>query len=188
VSQDRFEAQILKLWMTTRIPFTRPTLQVATGLSRKRLEKRLDALCAAGVLDVDVDDAGEMVYAVRGAARPRGGPESIAELEKVSELKQASRALVRAGKAAGALAGRGRGGGGDGDQKSLVAAGALSFFLGPLGWLYSAPLSAVAPAAIGFLLAVWFLPHFLLVPLLTVGLPASALVGISYAWRHNNRG
>jgi hypothetical protein len=77
---------------------------------------------------------------------------------------------------------------GGGEQKSLIASGALSFFLGPLGWLYAAPLKDAAPAIAVFMLLVMVLPHLLLYPLLGVLLPLSALGGVAYAWGHNQRG
>ena len=49
------------------MPLTRPNLQFVTGVPRAKLDKWLDQLVADGVLDVDADDDGEMVWGVRGA-------------------------------------------------------------------------------------------------------------------------
>jgi hypothetical protein len=122
--------------MTTRVPFTRANLQFYTGLERAKLERKLDALVRGGVLDLDSDDAGEPVWSVVGADRPARGPTQIADVVGLEQLKGESHALAPLTK---------RGGGsflpalvrGDG-SKSILASGALSFFFGPLGWLYAA--------------------------------------------------
>ena len=101
-------------------------------------------MTVGGQLDADVADDGEMIWSVRGAARPPSGPETVAELEKVERARrrggdcaEGGRADARAG--ATGLATRG------GDEKSVVASGALSLVLGPLGWLYAAPLREAVP-------------------------------------------
>ena len=69
-----------------------------------------------------------------------------------------------------------------------MAAGALSFFLGPFGWLYAAPLKEAAPAIVVFLILCKLLPAMLLYPLLGLLMPLSALAGVSYAWLYNRQG
>jgi hypothetical protein len=186
LSQKSFEARILHLWVTTRIPFTRANLQVLTGVGRKRLDRWLDELCAAGVLDVDVSDAGDMTWSVRGAERPRSGAETVGEHSRMERLTAEvapakSTALALAGKLGG-LRAPSEGG------KSLVASGVLSFFFGPAGWLYAAPLKTAGPATLVYLILCMLLPKFLLLPLLGVTAPISALIGLGYAWRHNQHG
>ena len=73
-------------------------------------------------------------------------------------------------------------------RRSLVASGVLSFFFGPLGWLYAAPLKDALPGILLFTLLYAILPHFLLLPLLGVLLPVSALAGVTYAWLYNKQG
>ena len=185
MTKDQFEHQILSLWMTTRVPFTRANLQFVTGVARDKLSRWLDALVADGVLDVDSDEAGEMLWTVRGAERAATGPERPEDARKLNELKRqvrGSTALVKATLPALALPT-----GVDG-KKSLIASGALSFFLGPLGWLYAAPMKEAAGAIIIYVLACMLLPHFLLAPLVGILHPLSAAIGVAYAYRYNQKG
>ena len=85
-----------------------------------------------------------------------------------------------------------RGGGGllatpkEGD-KNVAVAGLLGL-LGPMGWFYAAPLREAGLATAAFMLVYWLVPHLILYPLMTLLLPASALVGAAYAWKHNRSG
>lgn len=192
MNRDGFEARVLDLWMTTRVPLTRTNLQYASGAKRRQVERWLDGMLADGVVDIGSDDDGEIEYTVRGAVLSRTGPQSITDVVKLKSLEsEVSGNLVRAGKAlalapgapsSGALAARG-----DGD-KSIVASAALSFFLGPVGWLYAAPLREALPAILVFALMYKILPMFLFAPLLGVLLPISAIAGAGYAWAHNQAG
>jgi hypothetical protein len=205
VNKRRFESRVLHLWVTTRVPLTRANLSVYSGAPLDRVVRWLDELVDSGVLELDSDDEGELFYRVRGAERPTSGPTHVGEIVKREQLEREvggrSRALVRSGGAgedpalarleresrklerrarqASALARRGGGGGGD---RSVVASAALSFFLGPLGWLYAAPLRTAAAGIGGFLLLYWLLPAFLFTPLLGLLLPASAAAGAYFAW------
>jgi hypothetical protein len=185
MSQKTFEARVLEIWMRSRITLTAAHVQHLTGASREQVKKWLDAMTVGGTLDADVADDGEMIWRVRGADRPKGGPETVAELERMerltAEVQGAGRVLARVSSVTGLTAGKG-------EQKSLVASGALSFFLGPLGWLYAAPLRESVPAAGVVLAAAMFVPHFLLAPLLGLVAPLSGLAGVYYAWRHNQTG
>ncbi|MDB4964831.1 MAG: uncharacterized protein JWN44_520 [Myxococcales bacterium] len=193
MTRDEFEHRLLSLWMTTRLPLTRANLQFVTGVPRAKLGKWLDQLVADGVLDVDSDDEGELIWGVRGAARATSGATSPEEVKKLADLKRevaSSTALVRAGAAslglrdvaAGLTTSHGA------NQKSLIASGALSFFFGPIGWLYAAPLKEAGPVILGYLLLCLIMPHLLLVPLLGLINPLSAAIGVAYAWRHNQKG
>jgi hypothetical protein len=191
VTRDDFEHRILSLWMTTRMPLTRANLQFVTGVPRAKLEKWLDQLVADGVLDVDSDDEGELVWGVRGAVRAGTGPQKPEDVKKLADLKQevaardgSASALVKFGAgAARSLATSG----GEGN-KSLIASGVLSFFFGPLGWLYAAPLKEAGVVALAYIILCALMPHFLLAPLLAIAHPLSAAIGVAYAWRHNQKG
>src|SRR5213596_3041682 len=143
--QRAFESRILEIWMRSCVPLTGAHVQHLTGVPRDKVGRWLEAMTVGGVLDADVADDGEMIWRVRGAERPASGPETVAELERMerltAEVQGASRVPARVSSMTG-LADRG-----GGDRKSLVASGALSLFLGPLGWLYAAPLREAVPAA-----------------------------------------
>ena len=64
----------------------------------------------------------------------------------------------------------------------------LSLVLGPLGWLYAAPLREAVPGVAIYVGLCSLLPHFLLVPLLGIAAPVSGVAGVYYAWRHNQTG
>ena len=64
----------------------------------------------------------------------------------------------------------------------------LSFFFGPIGWLYAAPLKEAGVAVLAYVILCALLPHFLLVPLMGLMHPLSAAIGIAYAYRHNQKG
>ncbi|HEX4458364.1 MAG TPA: hypothetical protein VIA18_10365 [Polyangia bacterium] len=176
--------------MTTRVPFTRANLQFYTGIQRTKLEAWLDELVGSGVLEVDSDDAGELVWSVIGAQRAANGTTDAAAAKKLEQLKgeiRPSRGNALMKRAPDLLATFGNGPPG-GDKKSLIASGALSFFLGPIGWLYAAPLKETLPAIGVYLVLMMVLPHVLLAPLLGLIAPLSAIAGTLYAWRHNQRG
>lgn len=73
-------------------------------------------------------------------------------------------------------------------KKSLILSGALSFFFGPLGWLYAGSLREALPAGAAFLLISYLLPTFLLLPLAGIALPISGIAGLVYAWQYNRTG
>lgn len=184
MNQQQFEASLLHLWMTSRVPMTRANLLFYTKASRARLDRWLDELVGDGVLDVDSDDEGEMVWAVRGAVRPASGPtrvEEVVKLERFSSQVGLARTALTVGSRASRALVRG---GGEGD-KSLIASGLLSFFLGPIGWLYAGSLREALPASVVFLLAGSLIARlFFFVPLM----PLCAVVGVLYAWRYNQNG
>ena len=194
MTRDEFEHRLLSLWMTTRMPLTRANLQFVTGVPRGKLGKWLDQLVADGVLDVDADDDGEMIWGVRGAARAGTGPDKPEEVKKLGDLK---REVAGAGAAAGAgMALVKYGGnaahsllasGGDG-KKSMIASGLLSFFFGPLGWLYAGSFKEAGVVALVYFLLCAIIPHLLLAPLLAVAHPLSAAIGLLYAWKYNQKG
>ena len=195
MTQQAFEARLLNLWMTTRVPLTRANLLYYTKAPRKRMGSWLDEMVADGVLEVDADGDGEMVWAVRGAKRPDSGPERIEEAgappaesselsDKLARLKRD--ALVHVGSATGiqlasqakSLLGPRKPG-----DKSLIASGLLSLFFGPFGLLYAAPWGVAVPLSIAMLIAMYLFGwHAIGFSLLF------AALGVAYAWRYNQNG
>ncbi|HEU5059381.1 MAG TPA: hypothetical protein VFU21_22765, partial [Kofleriaceae bacterium] len=103
MNREQFESRVLDLWMTTRIPLSRAHVQYHTGVARRQVNRWLDERVGEGVLEVDVDDEGEMLWKVPGAARPIDGPKTFADLEKVGRIREEARRKRREGRA-----GRGR--------------------------------------------------------------------------------
>ena len=209
MNREQFESRVLDLWMTTRIPLSRAHVQYHTGLARRQLNKWLDEMVGEGVLEVDVDDDGEMLWRVPGAARPIDGAKTFAELEKVGRIREEARRKLREGRAGGRGRPRARDGGDDDtlglglalarrasssleprdpdNRKSLLLSAGLSFF-GPLGWLYAGSLREALPAAAIALIVAAIVPTFLLMPVLWLVMPLSALTGLVYAWQYNRHG
>jgi hypothetical protein len=75
-----------------------------------------------------------------------------------------------------------------GKKKSILLSGILSLFFGPLGWLYAAPWAVAIPGSAAYLLVCAILPKFLLVYLLGLLAPLSALGGVVYAMGFNMAG
>ena len=76
-------------------------------------------------------------------------------------------------------------------EKSWLASGLLSLLLGPLGWLYAGAWREAIPAAAGWLgVAALFsmLPMFMMMPVMMVAMPVSAIVGVVYAAKFNRTG
>jgi hypothetical protein len=74
------------------------------------------------------------------------------------------------------------------DKKSILASGLLSFFLGPLGWFYAGPLKSAAIGGGAYILCASILPSFILVYILAVVAPVSAIAGVIYALGYNATG
>lgn len=77
-------------------------------------------------------------------------------------------------------------------EKSWIKSGVASLALGPIGWLYAGSLREAVPATAGWialaLLASKLLPVFLMMPVLMVVLPLSAIAGVVYALQYNRSG
>lgn len=205
-----FEQAVLELAMTTRVPLSRANLLFYTGAASKEAERFLNDLLRDGLLEFDSDDNGDILYTVRGIKRPStGGTEltrctscrraSVAgsrctrcgqsldprlrALREEMGLDKASTALALFNRRPGALVGPPAEG-----EKNLVVAGLLGLF-GPLGWLYAGAWREALPAAGAFIIMLKVLPAFLvswfIMPLL---IPASVLVSVLYAWKHNRSG
>jgi hypothetical protein len=186
--QEEFEAKVLELWTGTRVPLTRANLLVYTKVPRNQLDRMLNEMERARLLELDVDDDGELHWSVRGAARPRSGPESMAELDKKDRLSAEVDRLASGAQLALRAAGLKPTKASGKERKSLIASGALSFFFGPLGWLYAAPLKEAIPAIVVYLLIGAILPNFLLVYILGLVNIVSTIAGLLYAWSYNHEG
>lgn len=197
--------------MTTRVPLTRANLLFYTGAASKQAERWLDELLRDGLLEFDSNDEGDIIYSVRGIKRPTSGGTELTRCTACGRASVAGSRCSRCGqtldprlrslrddlgldKASTALAllnrraGLARPGLGAEGEKNLVAAGLLGLF-GPLGWLYAGAWREALPAAGVFLIMLKVLPAFLMswfiMPLL---IPASMLVSVLYAWKHNRVG
>lgn len=70
-------------------------------------------------------------------------------------------------------------------RKSVLVSGLLSFFLGPLGWLYAAPWKSAAIGAAAWVLAAAIIPTFILMYIAMLVCPLSAIAGVIYALGFN---
>ena len=77
-------------------------------------------------------------------------------------------------------------------EKSWIKSGVASALLGPAGWLYAGSLREAVPATLGWaalgIVASKLLPVFLMLPILLVVLPLSAIAGVVYALQFNRNG
>lgn len=77
-------------------------------------------------------------------------------------------------------------------EKSWIKSGVASLALGPIGWLYAGSMREAVPAAAATLaiaaLASKFLPVILMIPVLLVVAPLSAIAGVVYAMQFNRKG
>jgi hypothetical protein len=187
MKQPDFEAKVLELWTKSRVPLTRANLLVHTKASRSELDRRLDEMMKGNLIELDSDDDGELLWKVRGASRPTFGAETMAELDRKQRLSDDVDRLTSGAKLALHAAGLKKPAAAA-EKKSLIASGGLSFFFGPLGWLYAAPLKEAIPAIVVYLLVCSILPSFILVYILGLVNAASGLAGVLYAWSYNHEG
>jgi len=196
MTQHEFETAVLRLWTTTRIPLTRVNVQLYTDTPRDRIGRWMNELAVAGIVEVDSDDEGEVIWRVRGAQRSQTGPRSIDEWTRLRRLQREvdegdapkPRAAIST---AGALARVERWSppaGAVRDEKSLLASGLLSFIFGPFGWLYAAPLKDAGVGILAVTIVSALLPATLAASLLGVVAPLSALAGLVYAQQYNSTG
>lgn len=181
------------MWTKTKIPMTRANAlayaEAIFAMPIAQTQLALDDLILLGTVIAEHNGVDELLL-IPGEMRPSLGPRTVAEAVTLERLdREAGSALavktpawmLAAPKEEPAV-----------DQKSVVAAGALSFVFGPLGWLYAAPLKEALPAIGAYVLvstlASMFLPAFVATVLGGAGLVASALIGMVYANRFNKTG
>lgn len=187
MTQDDFEAAVLELWTKTRVPLTRANVVSYTKVPRTKAERWLDEMVKARVLDLESDADGELLWEVRGSRRPSSGAETIGEVERKERLSSEVDRLTSGASLALRAAGLSKPTQG-GQKKSMLASGALSFFFGPIGWIYAAPLKEALPAIIAYVIVCSILPNFLLVYVLGLVNGLSGLAGALYAWSYNHSG
>jgi len=76
-------------------------------------------------------------------------------------------------------------------EKSWIGSGLASLVLGPVGWLYAGSFREAIPAAFFYLVLATImtkLPFFLIMPVLMVAMPISAIGGVVYAVQYNRHG
>ncbi|MFT3773876.1 MAG: hypothetical protein QM820_51560 [Minicystis sp.] len=182
MKQHEIEQRVLALWTTTRVPLTRANLLIYTKARRGQLDECLDAMVKDGLLDVDSDAEGELHWTVRGAARSKHGPETLADIDRLARLsaevdKLAAPKDEPRWKSAPVA-----------DRKSVVLSAALSLFFGPMGWLYAGSLKEALPGALFYVVLCSLVPKFLLAYILGPFNAVAALAGVLYAWSYNRSG
>jgi len=123
----------------------------------------------------------------RASERARKRPSPAGELDSVDGLGGALELASKANRVKHELQrtpGKG--------EKSWIRSGVASLALGPVGWLYAGSMREAVPASVGWIallaLASKFLPVFLMMPVLMVVLPLSAIAGVVYALQFNRSG
>ena len=199
MNQEAFEARLLHLWMTTRVPLTRANVLFFTQAPRRKADRWLEALVEDGVLEFDSDDHGEMLWMVRGAERPDRGPEKVEDVLHLEQLRgevhrrggPPSLRPMPASRPPGPASGGALSRPAAPAEKSLLVSGALSLIFGPAGWLYAGHTRESLPAMLAFALAVWalrLLPFILAGPAISLVYAASGALGVLYAWEYNKHG
>lgn len=188
--QEDFERALLRLWTTTRIPLTRANVLAATEAPRAKLDGWIDALVKDGLVELDSDAEGEIVWRVRGAERPKTGARTVGDLHAWDRLNREVGTTPSSAATPARLEARlvPHDEGPVADEKSLVASGLLSFAFGPLGWLYAAPLKESVPAIAVTTLLAAVLPSTLFLMLFSAALPVFAIAGVGYAHAYNRTG
>jgi hypothetical protein len=179
-----FERRVVDLWARTRLPLTRANLMATTGAPRAKLDGWLDAMVKDGLLELDSDDEGELLWTVRGAKRAPTGLASLDQVLRMNALgREADAEVSQRG-----LAVRARGDAVVADKKSVLASGLLSFLFGPFGLLYAAPLKVALPAVGAWVLACAIIPTFILIYVMGALSPIFAVAGVLYALGYNLAG
>lgn len=181
------------MWTKTKIPMTRTNAvayaEAIFGVEPTHTNPALDVLIVRGIVLSEQND-GEELLLIPGEQRPQLGPRTLAEAVTLERLEREANTAI-AVKTPAWLIPRAREEQ-PADQKSVLAAGALSFVFGPIGWLYAAPWKEALPAIGMYVLvstlAAVFLPSIVVSILGGAGLVASALIGMVYANRFNKTG
>jgi hypothetical protein len=125
--------------------------------------------------------------ALRRAVRKRADSNDERDADHLDNLGGALELASKANRVKNELARTPRKG-----DKSWIVSGVASLALGPAGWLYAGSLREAVPATAGWLLlaaiASKILPVFLMMPVLMVVLPLSAIAGVVYALQYNRSG
>jgi hypothetical protein len=189
MDQAEFERRVLKLWTATRVPMTRANVQAFTKASRQEVDQWMGEMVSAGLADVQRADAPDALWSVRGSTRSANGTTQVAIAEKLETLgsqvaAEPVRAIVQPDVAAVRAI--------TFEKKSPLLGGALSFFFGPFGWLYSAPSRESVPAIVLWILAhsalTALLPHTWVAFLFTLASIGSGFFGAAYTMRYNQTG
>ncbi len=101
MQRDEFQSKVVELWTKSRVPLTEANLQQVTNISGDDLSNLLDDLLGDGVLDLQVDAAGNLTYSVVDATRSTDGPKTCEAFERKRALiEEAKRRILarRAGK------------------------------------------------------------------------------------------
>jgi hypothetical protein len=133
----------------------------------------------------DADDLEDLTATVR-----RGGHRAARDRDEVGSLEGLGGALELATKANRVKQELARAPGKG--EKSWIKSGLASLALGPVGWLYAGSWREAVPASVAWValgaLALKILPMFLMMPVLMVIWPLSAIAGVVYALQYNRHG
>lgn len=167
-----------------------------TELHAKRTAKPKVEPVERDLSDADSDDLGsEIEREIRGKIARRSRASEIEDLDagsqrsqsKLDDLGGALELASKANRVKNELTRTRKQG-----EKSWIKSGVASLALGPVGWLYAGSMREAVPASLAYILlgaaAFKLLPAFLLMPVLMVVLPLSAIAGVVYALQYNRSG
>ena len=161
--------------------------RVTQAAQRDQLRSRQAELVTRVRTPARATSEDETVQHERAAARDAKRPTPSSELESLDGLGGALELASKANRVKHELQRTPKKG-----EKSWIKSGVASLALGPVGWLYAGSIREAVPASVGWIalaaLASKFLPVFLMMPVLMVVLPLSAIAGVVYALQFNRSG
>ncbi len=185
----------------------------AAAIARLKAARAAKSAAAAPARTAEEDDAELEALLARRDPPPKPKPAAVAKPAPAAKAKPAPKAKAKPAPVDDELDDEPRRGAGLGDalalagkaaavkdelarptgagEKSWLASGLLSLLLGPLGWLYAGAWREAIPASAGWLgVAALFsmLPMFMMMPVMMVAMPVSAIVGVVYAAKFNRTG
>jgi len=214
--ERELEAFIRRAWTDSQTPLTDENVARLVGLPRADVEHGMRQLMRKGVVDMDIDAGGNIVWCVPGLKRaasqlpPAPSTETVTSPPVAKPVEVATGSAIVAQPAVVSAPTERRtayvdppkpprqevsvsvpgigvkvGFSTDPERKSVLLSGGVSLLFGPFGWIYAAPWKEALPAIGIYTVLVALFPKFLVGTLLGVLHPTCGVLGMLYAFRHN---